>query len=173
MLSASVAPTWRHSAARKDSTYNCFVAKARERIAAYERVLTEIAAKNVTPESWAAVAANLPPPEKKQASDPAQLLLDLDLEVRAMQGRVGVLAMQKFGRGGSASRIANAYEQWRDQRERGCAGGIRPGLDTTDPAIRACMIKRTQERIALYQKASAELEAGKLSDETSAAIGLK
>jgi hypothetical protein len=184
MLSASEAPTWRHAAARKDSTYNCYLAKSRERIAAYQKVVTEIAAKNVTPESWAAVAStdqvkgttgNGPAPEKTTSkNDRAQQLFDLDLEARAMQGRVGSSAMQKFGRGGSASRIANAYEQWKAQRERDCAPpGTRPGLASTDPAILDCMIAKTRERIALYQKAMAELEAGKLSTETGAAIGLR
>lgn len=176
MQSASVDKSWQEAVAKKDVLYGCFVTKAQERLAAYDKALAEMEAKNLTPESWSAIAGIMPAPEKEPPStDPAQRLMDLEFEVRAMQGQAGVAAMKKFGRGGSAGRIENAYELWKDERDRSCAPkrSNRANPATASPATLNCLIAKTSERIALYQKALDEMVAGKLSDETSAAVGLK
>lgn len=101
-------------------------------------------------------------------------LLQIDRDVLFAKGRLQVDSMQKFGRGGSAGRIERAYEDWKDQRSRACTrGGVRATVDATEPAMRACMIAKTRERLALYQRAIAEVEGGTLSDETRAAVGLQ
>ncbi len=174
---------WGNSGVKTDAAYDCMMERMREHIALYQKFRTEFAARNVSTESWAAIGVSDTQPDGTAATpvasstaepkDPAQQLGDLDLEARAMQGRVANAMQQKLGRGGG-SRVASAHEAWTYQRQRSCTRGGNPiAANSTNPVFIKCLIALTRARIALYQKALDELAAGNLSDQTRAAVDAK